>query len=171
MHPERVAANAALVEAKDRLQGAQHRLDMMMIENAGHAEELAELRRVGVNNLMTNEQAHARGSGAGFHVVYSSHPDDPDAPPYSQEQMAAAQRRIRLAEKALAAAEKARNKTPELFDVIAGCRAADTRFYHWPVGSNPSLWKGKPIEPAELVKIRDVERRKQLGYIREIPVG
>jgi len=169
------AAREVVDNAAKELADAQQHLDMMRIYNERHADELKQekFRRYEPSEFITNKQALEYGGGVGEKVVFYSHTDDPFRPPYSGDEIANIEKRIkRLArkyDKAVDAYDAVRDET---FDVIQACKDAGTRYYRTPLGpSTPTRYTGQPVTPAEILQLHhhDFQNQLRVGLVRELP--
>ena len=173
---QNVTAKTTVEEAVTVHRDAENTLYFRNAANRNHATNLAkaqmELRNNPGAELATNEQVLKRGSGSGSVVVYGSDPIDPTAPPHGVESLAAAEKLISAAKGSLTKARTAYSKVKdETFDVYEACASADTRYYWRPWHATGVTWQGKPVAPAEILKLGNTKFRGLLGVgvIIEVP--
>ena len=164
--PEYLTARVRFAGARQKAKAAEGRAPMMEAQNADHAAEVAEILRTsrypGGPKLITAAQALARGGGSGFEIVYkrcSTHDGhkcehDPTSSPFTDDEIADAEKQVTATTKALARAEKMLATTDPTLDVVAACAAADSRYAWWPASRyvDPARfrYRGQPITDDEL---------------------
>jgi hypothetical protein len=180
--PGYLIAQADLASARTTLRRLERQPGDMVSRNAENFAEVTAADRSG-HTLKTTGQIVDRGNGSGFEVIRKACAcdgtttcrHDPRVPPYSSDDIAAAEKAVVKAEKALEKAAATLADTPSSFDAFANARESNSRFVWWPQDRDRDprrfRFRGQPITDDEVAGMgpHSLRRAITLGAILEVP--